>query len=197
MAISCCVQEQKSQGSVFFRTKNEYKDFYSIQQGVLLLFINGYCSITLKKQKKQAKVTSALPVLETLQFDDDAIDVQELANAVFRPVYMNELQYIPKKQTVVRRFEKNKKVFVQHLLIDILVEKGFFFESKFARNTKKTARLERIETIYYGGRVVMQFEEFIKRGYAINNFINGLFGAGTTVVIPKNYPPLANLLLQE
>ncbi|ELP92572.1 hypothetical protein EIN_073950 [Entamoeba invadens IP1] len=180
----------------FFKSKNEYKEFYVIQQGVLLAFINSYCGFSIKKQKKRAKVTSAYPKISKLVFPNETIDVQQLADSICRPVYEEECKHVSKKQTAMRRFEKNKKVFVQHLLIDILSEKGFFFESHLARNSTKTYRMERIERIYFDGRLVMQFEDFVKRGSAINNYLNSLF-LGTSVFVPICSDKLADLILSN
>ena len=177
----------------FFQTKNDYKEFYVIQQGVLLSYLNNYCGFTLKKQKKKAKVTSAYPKLSKLYFDNETIDVQELADKICRPVYKEEC-VTTKVQTAMRRFEKNKKIFIQHLLIDLLREKGFYFESKLARKSTKTYRLERIEKIYFEGKLLMDFEQFIEKGDAVNSYINSLFDQ-TSVTIQKGCVDVINTIL--
>ncbi|EDR23725.1 hypothetical protein EDI_242080 [Entamoeba dispar SAW760] len=191
------IKESRSEGLLFFRTKNEYKDFYVIQQGILLSFLNSYCLIKIKKQKKQALVTSAYPIVTQLDFGNEEIDVQELADSICRPIYEDECKLVNKKQTAMRRFEKNKKVFVQHLLIDMLTEKGFYFESKLARKTNKTFRLERIEKIYYGGRLIMNFNDFLERGYAVNSYLNSQFKDSSSAIIPKQSKGLSDLILKE
>ena len=85
----------------------------------------------------------------------------------------------------MRRFGKNKKIFVQHLLIDILREKGFEFKSTLARNTGKTLRLERIEQIYYNGQLFMDFDVFIERGTVINSVITEILESQTVWMIPQ------------
>ena len=181
------------QSSSFFQSKNDYKEFYVIQQGILLSLLNKHCGFTLKKQKKKAKVTSAYPKVSKLYFDNETIDVQQLADTICRPVYQEECNS-SKVQTAMRRFEKNKKIFVQHLLIDLLREKGYYFESKLARKSTKTYRLERIERIYYGKDLIVDFASIIEKGSNINAYFNSLFDQ-TSVTIQKNCEVLINYLL--
>ena len=42
----------------FFKCKNDYKEFYVVQQSVLLSLLNNYCDIILTHQKKKSVVTS-------------------------------------------------------------------------------------------------------------------------------------------
>ena len=168
-------KEKVMDQNAFFKCKNDYKEFYVVQQGVLLSLLNNYCNIILTHQKKQSIVTSSFPLLLMLQFDEeDHIDIQELADKICRPLYEKELQSVNKRQTAVRRFEKNKKNFIQHLLIDLLREKGFVFQSKMSRKSSKTQQLERIEKIYFNGKCLMDFHEFILKGYTINTLINDM-----------------------
>ncbi|KAL7717850.1 TATA-binding protein-associated phosphoprotein [Entamoeba marina] len=185
------------ESNIFFRNKYEYKDFYPFQQAVLLAFLNSYCSITLLKQRKQNTVTSSYPIVKTLHFENEQIDVIQLAETLYRPVYAEDSLDVKKKQTAFRRYEKNKRVFVQHLLIDILTEKGFFFESHLAKNTKKTLRLERIQKIYYNGRIIMDFKDFLQRGNAINTYLSDSLKSTSMFTIPLKDPQLQELILSQ
>ena len=169
------LNEQLIYQTDFFKCKNDYKEFYVVQQSVLLSLLNNYCDIILTHQKKQSVVTSSFPLLLTLQFEnEEPIDIQDLADKMCRPLYQQELQSVNKRQTAVRRFEKNKKSFVQHLLIDMLREKGIVFESKMSRKSSKTQQFERIEKIYVNGKLFMNFKQFISKGYQINTLINDM-----------------------
>ncbi|BFU25317.1 hypothetical protein EHI8A_054060 [Entamoeba histolytica HM-1:IMSS-B] len=188
---------ERKQEHPFFQSKEDYKEFYVIQQSILLSFLNGFCTITLKRQKKQSIRNLPYPQIISLKFDDEEINVQELADIIQRPVYEDECKLVKKKQTAMRRFEKNRKIFIQHLLIDLLREKGFQFESKLARNTGKTLRLERIEKIFYGGRLIMDINDFIERGYLINSFINSQLSLTSIITIPKSSNELSNIILSQ
>ena len=70
---------------------------------------------------------------------------------------------------------------MQNLLIDILVEKGFFFDSQMARQSKKTFRLERIQRVYYNGVLILSEDEFLEKGDKINTYLCSLFKDNLTV----------------
>ncbi|KAL7716605.1 TATA-binding protein-associated phosphoprotein [Entamoeba marina] len=196
-SLSDSVKDTPQNSPRYFRSNNEYKDFYAFQQAILLSFVNSYCGIGLKKAKKNTIVTSSFPIVSTLVFPNEEIDVIQLTETICRPIYETEKLQVRKKQTAFRRYEKNKKVFVQHLLMDILFEKGFFFESKMARNSKKTFRLERIERIFYEGKIVMDFDDFLQRGNAINVYLSSLFDKGNDILIKLKDADLQNFILKQ
>ena len=170
---------------IYFNSKDDYKDFYSIQQGVLIDLLHNHCSITLKKQKKKVSVSYAYPQIISLDFGTEILNVQEIADDLYRPVYEEECTKLSQVQTAMRRFGKNKKIFVQHLLIDILRMRGYEFESTLARNTGKTLRLERIEKVYYEGELILDFNQFIEKGQMINYLLSDLTNRHTVFVLPK------------
>ena len=176
---------KQKEEKVYFNTKDDYKDFYSLQQGVLIELLHQYCSITLKQQKKKVSVSCAYPQIISLDFGNEVLNVEEIADMLYRPVYEEERAKLSQTQTAMRRFGKNKKIFVQHLLIDILREKGFEFQSTLARNTGKTLRLERIEKVYYDGKLVMDFNEFIEKGQMINFVLSDLLDRHHSLLIPR------------
>ena len=170
-----------------------YKNFYAIQQGVLIALLNNFCTITLKKPRKQAKITQVYPTIKTICIDNEELDIPQIVNHICQPLYNSHVNNVNKKQTAQRRFEKNKKVCLQNLLIDILMEKGFFFESKMARQSKKTFRLERIQKIFYNNKLILDFDDFITKGNEIINYLCGLFVDQLVIKLEKNNPDLLNI----
>ena len=125
--------------------------------------------------------------------DTENIEIIQFATERCYPLYQEDCNDVQKKQTAQRRYEKNKKVFIQNLLIDILLEKGFFFESKMARQSKKTFRLERITRVFYKGELLLTEEEFFIKGTLLNTYLCSLFEKDTTILLSKNNQTLLNL----
>ncbi|ELP84650.1 hypothetical protein EIN_173150 [Entamoeba invadens IP1] len=189
---------QSTDRNDFFSTQNEYKDFYVVQQAILIGFLNAYYGVSVSKQKKQTSVTTPFPILQSINFGNDQLDVQVLADKALSETYQRECAEVRKRQTALRRFEKNKKIFVQHLLIDLLEMKGFSFESNLARNTGKTLRLERISKVFFDGHIIMEFGDVISRGYAINNYLNNLVNNGKgQKFIDANDGDIADIILSQ
>ena len=186
--------EQKTK-SQLLRTVQDYKDFYSYQQAILIAFVNTLCSVTVKRQRKRTTISTSLPEVLSLNFDTESIDVAELTQRICMPSYEDSMKVLA-KQTAFRRYEKNRKIFVQHLLMDILSENGFFFNSKLARKTDKTYRLERINEIFYDYKPIMNMEELIVRGNAINNYICDNIKDRNTFTLQKNDKAISDIILK-
>ncbi|BFU20157.1 hypothetical protein EHI8A_034990 [Entamoeba histolytica HM-1:IMSS-B] len=170
-----------------------YKDFYAIQQGVLIALANQCFGITLKKPRKNAKLTQVFPRVKTLHLKDENVEIIDFTNMVCHPLFEKQCENVKKIQTAQRRFEKNKKVFMQNLLIDILLEFGFFFDSKMARHSQKTFRLERIQRVFYKGIEILNIDNFISKGNRVNDYLCGLFSSDIQITLQRNDPSLLSV----
>ena len=171
-----------------------YKNFYSIQQGILIALANQIGSISIQKPRKSAKLTNTYPSVKTLHLHFEDVEIMQFTNDFCERLFTEQCNDVNKRQTAVRRFEKNKKVFMQNLLIDILAEKGFFFDSEMARQSKKTFRLERIQRVFYNGDLIINEDEFLMRGKLINDYLCSLFNENSVVTLNQCDEKLMSLL---
>ncbi|ELP84646.1 hypothetical protein EIN_173110 [Entamoeba invadens IP1] len=187
-------QTPKSMENALFKNKYDYKDFETYQQALLLGLLNQYCSFTVKKQRKQTTIAQSMPLLKCITFDGEEIDLIDFSDSFCRPQL--EAEYIRglNKQTAFRRYEKNKKVIVINTLYDICLEKGYFFNSRLARKSKKTKRLDRIEQVFANGKLVYSQEELVAIGTEINKYLVDLVEVSFEATVKKNDPTIQEIL---
>ncbi|ELP89280.1 hypothetical protein EIN_487920 [Entamoeba invadens IP1] len=178
----------------FFKSKYDYKNFETYQQMFLLGLLNTRCSFTLKKQRKQTTISETTPLLKTLNFGNETIDFIQLTDVLSRPQLEQEYRKGINKQTAFRRYEKNKRVITINTLYDICLELGFFFDSKLARKSKKTKRIDRILCVFFNGTFIFTQEELIQMGDKINIYIVEKMKNGTEITIDKNDTTIYQIL---
>ncbi|ELP85895.1 hypothetical protein EIN_134390 [Entamoeba invadens IP1] len=177
----------------FFQSKIDYKNFETYQQSVLIAILSKFATITIKKPRKATKVTEVHPLIQTIDFGDDMVNVASLACSKCQLNYKKDCNKM-KYHAAFCRFEKNKKNFVQNLLIDMLLEFGFFFESKMAKKSTKTIQLERIASVFYKGRLTLDFQEFVLCGKEVTDYIGKEFQRNQSTIVIKNDPIISSLL---
>ena len=174
--------------------KRRLHDEESFQEIMLIGLLNEVCGFTITRPKKQSIVTTNIPILNTLHFEKEEFDIENIVDEHYREEYNRDKEREQFNQTAFRRFEKNKRNFLQSLLIDICIEKGFFFESKFARHSKKVMSIERIQRVYYNGTFLYEIEEIYNKGKAINSYLMGLLSNKHFIRIERNDPVIKSLL---
>ena len=97
---------------------------------------------------------------------------------------MTEIKEIQEK-SIQRRIKKNITYFTQNLLIDLCREKGFFFNSIYARKNPKIFQVERIQEIFFNHRFVIEKNEMNDIGNYINNHLLQISN-GKSVYIARN-----------
>ena len=102
-----------------------YSNFYAFQQGVLIYLLNKSCDIMVKRPRMQSMINKHCPKIIELNFEHEVLDIVQIAKQHCQPLFERDILMTSKLQTAKRRFHKNKKVFTQNLLIDILNEQGF------------------------------------------------------------------------
>ncbi|KAL7714875.1 Uncharacterized protein QTN25_007600 [Entamoeba marina] len=109
--------------------KNEYesKNELVYQNALLITLLNRYCSITLEKPAKESIITATMPKVTLLHFKKDDINLTELAeNQTTLLIKQRQNDYL-KEKSLERRKRKNRIIFIQNILIDLLLEKGLLF----------------------------------------------------------------------
>ena len=86
------------------QNKREMKDIESYQVTTLLTLLNPYCGIELEYPRKEAIVTETLPIVHSLVFPDETINLNEIIEQICRPAFEKSLKNGMKRDSAVRRF---------------------------------------------------------------------------------------------
>ncbi|KAL7720691.1 hypothetical protein QTN25_001917 [Entamoeba marina] len=186
--------KRSSKDPKYVRNKRELRDYETFQQAILLGLLNQFCAITIKRPRKQTTVTTKNHVLVDLIFDKEKLEIAKLTEENCKPKYLSDIKAGMNVPAAFRRLDKNKRIYAQNLLIDICVEKGYFFNSKLARKSKKNLRLERIESIYFKSNYQMGLEDIINRGKCLNNYFCSLVEKEKKYTLTKNDEFITKLL---
>ncbi|ELP85265.1 hypothetical protein EIN_084470 [Entamoeba invadens IP1] len=146
--------------------------FYPVcQQAVLVSLLNKKYAITLKAQKKQTTKTIPIPIVLSLSSETQTIGVFEIADQKCRQTLEEDLKSGVNRQAAIRRFDKNRRTSMLHLMADLCIEEGYFFNYKLPRPSKKTIQLERITSIFLNNTWIMDKEQIFDVGLKINMHI--------------------------
>ncbi|KAL7721873.1 TATA-binding protein-associated phosphoprotein [Entamoeba marina] len=170
----------------YIAKKRENKNLESFQQGLLLAILNEFCGVTLEKRRRKSVVTVGMPSVRYLHFGEDVIDVKQLAEIQCYNAFEEEIQKGKNKQTTLRRYEKNKRIFVHNLLLDICIEKGFFFNSKLSKKSAKSLQLERITQVFFNYSLIYNSDEIVSIGGRINDYLSSLVATDHQVTLQQN-----------
>ncbi|EMD45437.1 Hypothetical protein EHI5A_204400 [Entamoeba histolytica KU27] len=154
-------------------SEHAFKNGFCFEQGVLLYLLNQYYDLVIKRQPKRSTLTLSCPHVESIQFEDEILDIDHFAEEQCKALSFQSDSQL-KRKTLQRRMTKNKIYFIQNLLIDLLREKGLFFESKLAKITSKTIRLERINRVFYKNKLMLDCKQIHQLGNKINNYLLSL-----------------------
>ncbi|KAL7718608.1 TATA-binding protein-associated phosphoprotein [Entamoeba marina] len=134
---SNCCSSKKRDETKYTEKKREMRNYESYQQAMMLALLNPYCSFSIEHPVKKSKVTTSMPKVLSLHFDTEDIDVIKLAETQCKLILKNEIENGVYAKTALRRYEKNKRVFIQNFIFDVCLEKGFTFDSFLTRKSKK------------------------------------------------------------
>ncbi|EDR25390.1 hypothetical protein EDI_002530 [Entamoeba dispar SAW760] len=156
----------------YLKQKKENKDLEVYQQAILIGLLNQYSEITLERPAKLSKVTVISPKVSEIKFcKEDTLDVSSLVERQCKAKLSDEINKGLNEATALRRMEKNKKVFVQNLLIDLLDEFGFQFHTTLSRRSGKAMQVERIQKIFSQHSLLLTKEEIIQKGQELNSYL--------------------------
>ncbi|KAL7715536.1 hypothetical protein QTN25_006934 [Entamoeba marina] len=179
----------------YVRNKRELRDCETYQHAFLLGILNEFCSFTIKSPRKKSVVTSNNLVLLNLIFDNENLDISGIVESKYKPQYFYDTHHGMKPPAAFRRYDKNKKIYVQLLLIDICFEVGYFFNLKQARKSKKNLRREVIESIFFDNVFLYDSNEIEQRGKCLNDYYSTSFKSNSIYTIEKNDPSVKAILI--
>ncbi|KAL7716861.1 TATA-binding associated phosphoprotein [Entamoeba marina] len=178
----------------YMQNRRDMKDVETFQQSLLLVLLNKFCGFTLETPRKQTIVTLASPTIKAIHFDDETIKISDIADNFCRPAFESDIKSGMKRDSAIRRLEKNKRTFIHNFLFDVLLEKGFFFDSKLSRKTSKTLRIERISRVYYQSQCIVKQNKIVEYGMAVSNHLYSLLSTSKQYIIQKNDPILSGFI---
>lgn len=178
----------------YIKNERDMKNYESYQQAVLLVLLNHYCSFSIQKPLKTTSSIEPRPEVIELVFDTDSINVQTLTENNCKSILSFDLQQDIKKKTALRRFSKNKTIFTVNLLFDILLEKGFFFNSKKSKKSAKSIQAERIEDIFYLDNLLMSRETIVEKGRKLNDYFYTMVKSKKSVTIVRDDKTIYDML---
>ncbi|ELP92934.1 hypothetical protein EIN_313260, partial [Entamoeba invadens IP1] len=182
--VICGTPRRSYNDPKYLTQKKLVKDLETYQEAVLVGLLNSFCSFTISRPRKQCSVALSSAKIKSIHFPTETIEISKLADEKFKPIYEEELRKGVAKPTAFRRYEKNKRIFIHNLLFDIALELGFFFDSKLSRKSAKTYSIERIERIYYMGKLVFSLDQMVVKGSMINSYLYDLVSFGMSQTIP-------------
>ncbi|ELP95120.1 hypothetical protein EIN_427860 [Entamoeba invadens IP1] len=132
-----------------FREKRNYQ---VSQQGIFLAIINQYFEIDLLNPIKRSNVATQILRIDTLKRGEDIIHFNSFLEERCQTLFKNDIANGVSTKTAMRRLETNKVAEGLHLLIDILLELGYFFTSKVSKGVNGFQRIETVKIIHTKNR---------------------------------------------
>ena len=147
-------QNQNSRRTIVLEASREFRNSQTIQQSILLGLLNNYCSITISQPAKKSTVTGQFIRVLSLDFGNgDEIQIDEFLKKRCSEQMKKDIEDGVSQKTALRRYQNNKKIEQIHLLMDILVEKGYRFQTRKMKGKLETKKLEMICSMQFQGKV--------------------------------------------
>ena len=176
--------------TLFKQTRN----YQVSQQGVLLALINRHFALTLAAPKKKSVVAQQMIVITTLKRNDDVVLVDEFIQRRLLEIQRHDLEQGVTKKTAVRRGENNRIAEINHLLIDILREFGYSFNTKTTDGKNGTLKTETVYSVSYKGEIIFTRSLIQSIGLEINKYLNGILFETQMMHLSKNDPVLSQMI---
>ncbi|BFU23982.1 hypothetical protein EHI8A_174860 [Entamoeba histolytica HM-1:IMSS-B] len=172
------------QESSFRKTRNVQAN----QQSVFLALINKYFTITLISPKKRSTVAQQMVTIQNIQYKDDIVEVEEFIIRRLKEINVRDISNGVSSKTASRRWENNKIAEINNLLIDILKELGYSFNSKLTNGKSTTVKNEIVSSILFNGKLILTSEQINIHGKSLNNSLNSLFVDNKIITLNRNDP---------
>ncbi|ELP94741.1 hypothetical protein EIN_340790 [Entamoeba invadens IP1] len=182
------------------RDDNQFKrkTYQVSQQAILLALINKHFSIALMLPKKRAITGRQFLCVKTIKNGNDVIEIDNFVHQRMKE-YNNYATSIgiPMK-TITRRGENNRIVENIHILLDILVELGYHFQTKVSTGKNYSLKFDTIKSFQLG-KFSFNKNTIGQKGILINSYLNNLIATnnnrGQTVIVEKNDVNIEKFLL--
>ncbi|ELP88455.1 hypothetical protein EIN_229980 [Entamoeba invadens IP1] len=164
------------------------------QQAILLALINKHFQVKLLIPIKRSVLTLQLFKIEELTEGNDCIRVEDFVEKRCQEKFSNDVKQGIAEKTAKRRYETNRTTEQLHLLMDVLREFGYKFESRYTSGKKGAQKVETFNTIYLNDVVVVSQQQIVDLGTNINEKIAGLLFDKRQSEVPKNCDEIASAM---
>ncbi|ELP95024.1 hypothetical protein EIN_252580 [Entamoeba invadens IP1] len=129
--------------TIFQKSRRE-KFYETYQQLSLIALLSKYCSFEIKPSKFHKVNCTQLPRIISIKVnEEEPVNVRKLALQQCLHFFDIDEKKMS-RNTAHKRFDKNFHTFISNFLIDIALENGFSLNTRFAKETHKTFRSERV-----------------------------------------------------
>ncbi|KAL7717936.1 Uncharacterized protein QTN25_004636 [Entamoeba marina] len=147
--------------------------------------------------KKKPVLTETLGRIINLEFQQENINIRNLTDTLCSMKYDVKEKEELKQKTLRRRYDKNKLIFIHNFIIDILVEKNYFFNFKLSKKSHKTLQFERIQEVFYKDKLLWNKDQLLLHGKLICKHISSQLNCNKDIVIHQNNNVIQNLLFKS
>ena len=136
-------RQRKKNNEAFLKLRS----YQVYQQSILLALLNRYFEITLQIPSKRSIVTRQFFKIEEIRNGNDVIKVEEYVEHRCKEKYEKDLLEGISEKTAKRRYDTNRITEQLHLMIDLLIDFGHLFNSKWTSGKKGAQIVETIQEI--------------------------------------------------
>ena len=162
------------------------------QQAIFIWLLNSHFDITIKTPLKKANVFEQILRVDKIKSESDEIFMNEVVERRIKTIFVHDIKNGVSEKTGIRRTENNRITEGLHLMIDILREMGYFFNSKIGNGKKGTVKTETVEAVFLSNKVIITRNDIQAKGKLINSKICELMENKPSITIPRG--SLAQLL---
>ncbi|KAL7723016.1 TATA-binding protein-associated phosphoprotein [Entamoeba marina] len=154
----------KKEDSKSNKRYKHFRDYQAWQQAVYICLLNSVCEITFSKPVKSCKSTTQFFSIKQLKFENDIIDVENfLQLRSCDKLKRDRISGVPNK-TASRRYDNNKFSECLHLLMDILIENGYFVNARKSNGRNNTDSIFTAREIFYESKLIATYQDIIAYG---------------------------------
>ncbi|BFU20330.1 hypothetical protein EHI8A_212780 [Entamoeba histolytica HM-1:IMSS-B] len=163
-----------------------YKNYQVYQESILIKLLLPYCDIVFGKPSKKTTTTLQFLNIKELKFKNYSINITEYIERRCKEIIEMERRKGVKEKTSLRRYENNKFTECLHLLMDILSEFGYFFNTTKSQGKNGIAKSETIQQIFYKGFFMFSREQVELFGKNYHNSLIQSINENSNLVITNN-----------
>ncbi|EDR27683.1 hypothetical protein EDI_162850 [Entamoeba dispar SAW760] len=177
------------------KTSREIRNSQTIQQAVLIGALNYYADIIFKQPAKKSITTHQYMRIKSVNFsDENVVSFAEFLKTRCYEHFRYDISHGVALKTAKRRYQTNKKTDGLHLLMDLLNELGFEFNTKLTEGKSGTIKLENILEVRKESFIIINQKNFETVGREINTLLNErMKHAGKEMTLSRNDPELSQI----
>lgn len=175
--------------------KNNRKDYQIIEQAILVGLLNRIYGFDIVRTTKKSQLTMNNFRIRNIGVGRDVVNIYDFAHDQCIYFYEKKATCNIKRQTVLKSFEKNRRMFVMNYLIDLAMESGFFFNFvKVNKFKKDSVNVDTFNAVYYHGKLLLSENDIIEKGKLINQYLLNRLNHAFTLKLEPNDSQLSNIL---